>query len=306
MVSKASAASTRKRSTAKKTATKSASRTTAKKAAAKKTATPKKAVAKKTTAKKTSTSKKKATPAKRTAAKTPAKKTTTTRKTAAKSTAAKTKAAKSTKATRVSKPSTKAKTTTKKGKSTVSKLTATKTAAKTAVKTTRAKTVAPKKKAAPKSRKQATKKVVLTSAQGLLNSMGIEPYQQGAKEEYMSDLMCAHFVKILELWGQQLREKVDLTVNHMQDQAANHADPSDRATQEEEFRLLLRAGDRERKLIRKIEKTINQIKQPNSEFGYCETCGVEIGLRRLEARPIATQCIDCKTIDEMREQQQTG
>jgi DnaK suppressor protein len=96
-------------------------------------------------------------------------------------------------------------------------------------------------------------------------------------------------------------EEVDRTVHHMQDDAANFPDPNDRATQESEFSLELRTRDRERKLIKKIEESIKNIEA--GDYGYCETCGVEIGIRRLEARPTATQCIDCKTLDEIREKQ---
>ncbi|MFS6991948.1 RNA polymerase-binding protein DksA, partial [Escherichia coli] len=88
-------------------------------------------------------------------------------------------------------------------------------------------------------------------------------------------------------------EEVDRTVHHMQDEAANFPDPADRASQEEEFSLELRARDRERKLIKKIDETLQLIE--DEEYGWCDSCGVEIGIRRLEARPTATLCIDCKT-----------
>jgi len=96
-------------------------------------------------------------------------------------------------------------------------------------------------------------------------------------------------------------QEVDRTFSHMKDEAANFPDPADRATQEEEFSLELRTRDRERKLIRKIDQTLMHIK--NEEYGYCEACGVEIGIRRLEARPTATLCIDCKTLEEIKEKQ---
>lgn len=96
-------------------------------------------------------------------------------------------------------------------------------------------------------------------------------------------------------------QEVDRTVHHMQDEAANFPDPSDRASQEEEFSLELRARDRERKLIKKIDKTLQLIE--DEEYGWCESCGVEIGLRRLEARPTADLCIDCKTLAEIKEKQ---
>jgi DnaK suppressor protein len=96
-------------------------------------------------------------------------------------------------------------------------------------------------------------------------------------------------------------QEVDRTVMHMQDEASNFPDPNDRATQESEFSLELRTRDRERRLIKKIEDALSDI--DSGDYGYCETCGVEIGIRRLEARPTATQCIDCKTLDEIRERQ---
>ncbi len=129
----------------------------------------------------------------------------------------------------------------------------------------------------------------------------VEPYTAATKEEYMSEAMREHFIKILEQWKKNLMEEVDRTVLHMKEEAANFADPADRATQEEEFSLELRTRDRERKLIKKIDKTLEAI--DNDDYGFCETCGVEIGLRRLEARPTATQCVDCKTLDELREKQ---
>ena len=114
----------------------------------------------------------------------------------------------------------------------------------------------------------------------------------------------AHFQDILLKWRQELMEEVDRTVHHMQDEAANFPDPADRATQEEEFSIELRTRDRERKLIRKIDKTMELIEQ--EDYGFCETCGVEIGLLRLEARPTATLCVDCKTLSEIREKQIHG
>jgi DnaK suppressor protein len=115
----------------------------------------------------------------------------------------------------------------------------------------------------------------------------------------MSKDMVKHFRGILEKWRSQLMEEVDRTVHHMQDEAANFPDPNDRATQEEEFTLELRTRDRERKLIKKIEESL--IDMDKGDYGYCESCGVDIGIRRLEARPTATLCIDCKTLDEIRE-----
>jgi len=113
--------------------------------------------------------------------------------------------------------------------------------------------------------------------------------------------MRAHFTGILNKWKQELMEEVDRTVHHMQDEAANFPDPADRASQEEEFSLELRARDRERKLIKKIDETLQLIE--DNEYGWCDSCGVEIGIRRLEARPTATLCIDCKTLAEIKEKQ---
>ena len=120
----------------------------------------------------------------------------------------------------------------------------------------------------------------------------------------MSEGQLAHFTEILNAWKQELMDEVDRTVGHMKDEAANFPDPADRATQEEEFSLELRTRDRERKLIKKIDESLEMIS--NGEYGYCETCGVEIGLKRLEARPTATQCIDCKSLDEIKEKQTRG
>jgi DnaK suppressor protein len=132
-------------------------------------------------------------------------------------------------------------------------------------------------------------------------AFGIEPYESAKGEEYMNDEQEAHFRAILDAWKANLMQEVDRTVHHMQDEAANFPDPNDRATQESEFSLELRTRDRERKLIKKIDEALEKL--DNHEYGYCESCGVEIGIRRLEARPTATQCIDCKTLDEIREKQ---
>jgi len=130
---------------------------------------------------------------------------------------------------------------------------------------------------------------------------GFEPYKIRKGEEYMNGKQEAHFEAILKAWKQELMEEVDRTVHHMQDEAANFPDPNDRASQESEFSLELRTRDRERKLIKKIDEIL--VKLESHEYGYCESCGVEIGIRRLEARPTATLCIDCKTLDEIREKQ---
>ncbi|NEV63267.1 RNA polymerase-binding protein DksA [Thiorhodococcus minor] len=132
-------------------------------------------------------------------------------------------------------------------------------------------------------------------------SVTFEPYDIGSDEEYMSPEQEEHFREILLAWKKSLMEEVDRTVHHMQDEATNFPDPNDRATQESEFSLELRTRDRERKLIKKIDEALTRIDE--HEYGFCEACGVEIGIRRLEARPTATLCIDCKTLDEIREKQ---
>ncbi len=139
------------------------------------------------------------------------------------------------------------------------------------------------------------------SEQILNGPFGFTPYKEKKGEEYMNDKQEAHFRAILAAWKKDLMEEVDRTVHHMQDEAANFPDPNDRASQESEFSLELRTRDRERKLIKKIEDTLSLL--DNGEYGFCASCGVEIGIRRLEARPTATLCIDCKTLDEIREKQ---
>ncbi|ABE76117.1 MULTISPECIES: RNA polymerase-binding protein DksA [Psychrobacter] len=130
------------------------------------------------------------------------------------------------------------------------------------------------------------------------------PYAPAKDEEYMSDEQLAHFKAMLLDWKHQLIGEADRTKTYIQDESSAMPDINDRATQEEEFALTLRTRDRERKLIRKIDKSISEIE--NDDYGFCETCGVEIGLRRLEARPTATQCIDCKTLSEIKERQNQG
>lgn len=130
---------------------------------------------------------------------------------------------------------------------------------------------------------------------------GIRPYQAKKGENYMNAAQKTHFRNLLLAWKDELMQEVDRTVSHMKDEAANFPDPADRATQEEEFSLELRARDRERKLIKKIDSTLELIDQ--DDYGYCEACGIEIGVERLEVRPTATLCIDCKTLAEIKERQ---
>lgn len=129
----------------------------------------------------------------------------------------------------------------------------------------------------------------------------IQPYQSKAKEDYMNSAQKAHFRNILETLKQELLDQAGQTVHHLQDDKVNYPDPTDRATQEEEFSVELRARDRERKLLHKI--TATQQRLENDDYGYCDACGEEIGVKRLEARPTATLCIDCKTLAEIKERQ---
>ena len=123
-------------------------------------------------------------------------------------------------------------------------------------------------------------------------------------EKYMSAAMKKHFIAVLLLWREHLKDEMQKTFDHLKTKGETYADPIDRASQEEEFAFELRTRDRERKLINKIAISIEQIK--NDEYGWCESCGDEIGIKRLEARPTATHCIDCKTLDEIKEKQLNG
>jgi len=134
-----------------------------------------------------------------------------------------------------------------------------------------------------------------------LTRKSFTPYAAKKGEEYMNAAQRKHFRKILDSLKAELSQEIDRTVHTMQDEATVFADPNDRASQESDMALELRNRDRERKLIKKIDETIARIDA--NEYGYCDSCGVEIGLKRLEARPTATLCIDCKTLDELRERQ---
>lgn len=186
-------------------------------------------------------------------------------------------------------------------------------------KTSRAASAPKKKAAAPTAAKPPAKKAPAARAkaagtaasaapaaigQGQLSYLGIPPYQEKKGEEYMGTRQIEHFRNILDTWKSKLIEEMERTVHHMRDEAANFPDPNDRASQESDFALELRTRDRERKLIKKIEESLRNL--DNNEYGYCEMCGIEIGIRRLEARPTATLCIDCKTLDEIRERQVKG
>jgi DnaK suppressor protein len=134
-----------------------------------------------------------------------------------------------------------------------------------------------------------------------LLSKNFPPYLPQRGEEYMSLMQRAHFKKMLSALKAELSQDIDRTVHEMQVDATVFADPNDRASQESDISLELRNRDRERKLIKKIDETIARIDK--DDYGYCENCGIEIGLKRLEARPTATLCIDCKTLEEQKEKQ---
>jgi len=188
------------------------------------------------------------------------------------------------------------KTTTKKvaTKKAVAKKTTTKKAVakKTTTKKVAAKKVTPIKKAA-------LKKVVATT-----NKSKIAPYKSKKNEKYMSAAMKRHFTAVLLNWKEHLFDEMQKTFDHLKTKGETYADPIDRASQEEEFAFELRTRDRERKLTNKISISLEKIKE--DDYGWCDACGVEIGIKRLEARPTATHCIDCKTLDEIKEKQLNG
>jgi DnaK suppressor protein len=131
--------------------------------------------------------------------------------------------------------------------------------------------------------------------------MGMKPYVAKKGEKYMNKKQQEHFRTVLNAWKSELEEEISRTVQQMRDVPENPPDPNDRASQETDMSLELRSRDRERKLIKKIDESIERI--DTGDYGYCEVCGVEIGVERLEARPTAELCIDCKTLDEIREKQ---
>jgi DnaK suppressor protein len=174
-------------------------------------------------------------------------------------------------------------------------------AKKVAVKKPLAKKVAVKKVPA---KKVVAKKVTAKKAPAKKVTAPISSYQGRKGEKYMSAAMKKHFLAVLIDWREHLKEEMQKTFDHLKNKGESYADPIDRASQEEEFAFELRTRDRERKLISKIAMSLDQIKQ--DDYGYCYACGIEIGVKRLEARPTATHCIDCKTLDEIKEKQLGG
>jgi len=290
----------------------------AKKAASKKrkkaSATRRKVAAKKKPARKKAASKRKVT-RKKAVTKKRASKKTTTKKKAARKKAAKKKVTKK----KVSKKKASTKKASKKKaskkKASKKKVAKKKVAKKKASKKKVAKKKVAKKKAAKKkvSKKAVSKKQPAArkkkaarprrSRSDVLTAPihGISPYQPKRGEDYMSEEQLEHFREILNAWKRELMYEVDRTVHHMQDEAANFPDPNDRATQESEFGLELRTRDRERKLLRKIDSALARI--DDGSYGYCDETGEEIGLKRLEARPVATLCLEAQERRELAERQ---
>lgn len=277
------ASATRRKVTAKK-------KPARKKAASKRKVTRKKAVTKKRASKK-KIAKKKA--SKKKASKKTTKKKTSKKKVARKKAASKKAAKKKASKKKVSKKKVSKKKVAKK-KASKKKASAKKAASKkSAKKKSSKKRPAARKKAA---RPRRSRSDVLTAP-----IHGISPYQPKRGEDYMSDEQLEHFREILNAWKRELMYEVDRTVHHMQDEAANFPDPNDRATQESEFGLELRTRDRERKLLRKIDSALARI--DDGSYGYCEETGEEIGLKRLEARPVATLCLEAQERRELAERQ---
>ena len=185
-------------------------------------------------------------------------------------------------------------------KAPVKKVAPKKVAAAATKKKVAAKKVAPKKAVTVATKKKApVKKAIVAN-----NKSKIAAYKTKKGEKYMSAAMKKHFVAVLLLWREHLTDEMQKTFDHLKTKGETYADPMDRASQEEEFAFELRTRDRERKLINKIGISVEKVKQ--DDYGWCDSCGDEIGVKRLEARPTATHCIHCKTLDEIKERQLNG
>ena len=164
---------------------------------------------------------------------------------------------------------------------------------------------APKKAAvAKKAPKKAAVKVSGSPTDFSAFLKNFQPYRSKKSEKYMNKNQQRHFLGMLTAWKEALIEEQEKTEQLIQQDQSNFPDSLDRAAKEEEFMLELRKRERERKLIGKIDLSLKDL--ADDLYGYCESCGVEIGIKRLEARPTATKCIDCKTVDEIKEKQQFG
>ena len=173
---------------------------------------------------------------------------------------------------------------------------------KTTARKAPAKRAAAKKSTLKKAAKKTAPKIDISDFSNF--SSTFQPYKSKKNEKYMNANQKKHFENILQAWKDALHEEQEKTENLIQTDQGNFPDSVDRASKEEEFMLELRKRDRERKLISKIEQSMKDLS--DNFYGFCETCGIEIGIKRLEARPTATQCIDCKTIEEIKEKQQYG
>jgi DnaK suppressor protein len=294
-------------------AKKAASKKRKKVAATRRKVTAKKQAARKKAASKRKVTRKKAVTKKRTTGKKTAKKKVTRKKAAAKKVAKKKAAGKKVSKKKVAKKKVAKKKAAKKvsGKKVSKKKVAKKKVAKKKVAKKKAAQKVSKKKVSRKKpstkkvgkKRPAAKKKAARPRGDVLTAPihGISPYQPKRGEEYMSDAQLEHFREILNAWKRELMFEVDRTVHHMQDEAANFPDPNDRATQESEFGLELRTRDRERKLLRKIDSALARI--DDGSYGYCEETGEEIGLKRLEARPVATLCVEAQERRELAERQ---
>lgn len=190
-------------------------------------------------------------------------------------------------------------------KAPVKKVAPKKVAAAATKKKVAVKKVAPKKAVTVATKKKTpVKKAPLKKAIVANNKSKIAAYKTKKGEKYMSAAMKKHFVAVLLLWREHLTDEMQKTFDHLKTKGETYADPMDRASQEEEFAFELRTRDRERKLINKIGISVEKVKQ--DDYGWCDSCGDEIGVKRLEARPTATHCIHCKTLDEIKERQLNG
>ena len=232
-----------------------------------------------------------------------------TKKKVTKKKAAKKKATKKKAAKKAKKKARKTSVTKKTGRKKAAKKTAKKRPAKAAAKRTSgkkgtvAKRRAAKKPTAARARRSTRSTRRTAGGSNLLTGpvRGFNPYRPRRGEAYMSDGQLEHFRDLLNAWKRELMEEVDRTMLHMKDDAANFPDPNDRATQESEFGLELRTRDRERKLLKKIDSALQRI--DDGSYGFCEETGDEIGLRRLEARPVATLCVEAQERRELAERQ---
>ena len=190
-------------------------------------------------------------------------------------------------------------------KAPVKKVAPKKVAAAATKKKVAVKKVAPKKAVTVATKKRTpVKKAPIKKAIVANNKSKIAAYKTKKGEKYMSAAMKKHFVAVLLLWREHLTDEMQKTFDHLKTKGETYADPMDRASQEEEFAFELRTRDRERKLINKIGISVEKVKQ--DDYGWCDSCGDEIGVKRLEARPTATHCIHCKTLDEIKERQLNG